>query len=59
MERVISTVTGAMAQIGYSEKDIFTMHLSLDEAIVNAHKHAHGNDRTKPVFVYSWISTEG
>src|SRR5271165_5237317 len=41
LARVIEVVTGAMAGAGYPAQEIYRVHLALEEAIVNAHKHGH------------------
>ncbi|MDC0273977.1 ATP-binding protein [Planctomycetaceae bacterium] len=46
-ERIIS----AMDANGFSEKDVFGMRLSLEEALVNAIKHGNGMDPNKEVHV--------
>ena len=46
---VIRTVTGRMTAAGFSERDIFGMHLALEEALVSAIKHGHHSDPTKIV----------
>lgn len=57
--RVIGLVTGAMTDAGYSENEIYRVHLSLEEAVVNAHKHGHGGDWCKPVAVRWHIGPDG
>jgi serine/threonine-protein kinase RsbW len=57
--RVIEAVAGTMAGAGYSEKEIYRVHLSLEEALVNAHKHGHEGDWEKPVSVRYYASAEG
>jgi serine/threonine-protein kinase RsbW len=51
MERVIADVLQEMRAAGYSERELFGMRLSLEEAIVNAIKHGHGSDPSKVVRV--------
>ena len=59
MPSVIDAVVGLMAaELGYSQKDIFGVHLMLEESIVNAIKHGHQNDPTKEVEVRYRISHE-
>jgi serine/threonine-protein kinase RsbW len=57
--RVIEVITGAMTGAGYPEKEIFRVHLALEEAIVNAHKHGHQGDWEKPVAIRYFMSVEG
>lgn len=44
-ERIISLAK----QLGYGEHDVFAIHLSVEEALVNAIKHGNGLDPTKKV----------
>jgi serine/threonine-protein kinase RsbW len=48
-----------MANYGYSEKVQFRVHLALEEAIVNAHKHGHQGNWSKSVVVRFSVSTDG
>jgi len=48
---VIQAVVEAMIAEGYSQKDVFGMRLSLEEALVNAVKHGHHYDPSKEVQV--------
>jgi serine/threonine-protein kinase RsbW len=57
--RVIEVITGAMAGANYPAKEISRVHLALEEAIVNAHKHGHEGDWSKPVTVRFYVSSEG
>jgi serine/threonine-protein kinase RsbW len=57
--RVIEVITGAMAGAGHPEKEIFRVHLALEEAIVNAHKHGHQGDWEKPITVCYYVSADG
>lgn len=50
---VIDTLIQEMQQQGFSEKEIFGMRLSLEEAIVNSIKHGHKYDHSKQVTVDS------
>ena len=58
MPSVIEVVLGLMADWGYPRKDIFGVHLMLEESIVNAINHGHQNDPTKQVEVRYQISQE-
>ena|ERR1022692_925459 len=58
MPSVIEAVVGLMADWGYPHKDIFAVHLMLEESIVNAIKHGHQNDPSKQVEVRYQISQE-
>ena len=57
--RVIQVVTGAMAGAGYPEKEVFRVHLALEEAIVNAQKHGHQGEWGTPIAVRYYVSAEG
>jgi serine/threonine-protein kinase RsbW len=49
MIHLIEAVIAKMASLGYSDKDIFGMRLTLEEALVNSVKHGHRYDPTKKV----------
>jgi serine/threonine-protein kinase RsbW len=51
MAAVNEEVLARMQEAGYSEKDIFSMRLALEEAIVNAIRHGNHDDPTKGVHV--------
>ncbi len=51
MIQFLDTLTTALAQLRYSEKDRFAVRLALEEAIVNAVKHGHRGDPSKQVRV--------
>jgi serine/threonine-protein kinase RsbW len=55
---VIEHVAAGMIALGYPSKDVFAVRLGLEEAVVNAIKHGHGNDPTKHVEVRSRVSPE-
>ncbi len=57
--RVIRNITGAMAGAGFPDEEIFRVRLALDEAVVNAHKHGHDGDWSKPVAIRYHVSEEG
>ncbi len=50
-ERAVEEVVAAMADAGYSARDLFAVRLALDEALANAIKHGHGGDPRKRVDV--------
>lgn len=58
MPTVIEAVVNLMTETGYPRKDIFGVHLMLEESIVNAIKHGHKNDSSKEVEVRYQISGE-
>jgi serine/threonine-protein kinase RsbW len=47
----LKDVTAALAGLGYSPHDQFSVHLALEEAIVNGLRHGNGGDPTKRVQV--------
>ena len=55
---VIETVAAAMAAEGYTDRDVFGMRLSLEEALVNAIKHGHHYDPSKQVRVRYQVGTQ-
>jgi serine/threonine-protein kinase RsbW len=57
--RVLETIAGAMTDAGFSDKEVYRVRLSLEEAIVNAHKHGHDGDWDRPVGVRYHVSQEG
>jgi serine/threonine-protein kinase RsbW len=48
-----------MSRYGYSETECFRVHLSLEEAIVNAHKHGNRRDWGKSITLRYHVSAEG
>ncbi len=58
MIRLLETLGAIMAQRRYSEADRFAVRLGLEEAIVNAVKHGHQGDRSRPVWVRYRIEPE-
>jgi serine/threonine-protein kinase RsbW len=59
MERILEAIPAEMANYGYSEKERFRVHLALEEAIVNAHKHGNQGDWNKSVTVRYHASADG
>jgi len=51
MAVVNDEILALMQQAGYSEKDLFSMRLAMEEAIVNAIKHGNSDDPAKAVQV--------
>jgi serine/threonine-protein kinase RsbW len=49
MRRTLNQIVGALVQHGYPARDQFKVRLALEDAVVNALKHAHRGDRTKVV----------
>jgi serine/threonine-protein kinase RsbW len=59
-EQVIHTITAtAMTSAGFSEADVLRLRLALDEALVNAHKHGHQGDWSKPIQVRYHVNENG
>src|SRR6266446_6757930 len=59
MQRIIKSIAAAMARAGFPEKEMFALHLALEEAIVNANKHGHQGDWTLPLAVRYHVSADG
>jgi serine/threonine-protein kinase RsbW len=58
MERVIEEVLDEMAAVGYGERDVFGVRLSLDEAITNGLKHGNRNQPGRTVEVTWRVDAE-
>jgi serine/threonine-protein kinase RsbW len=58
IECVLEEVVGRLNRAGFANKDVFGVRLALEEAIVNAVKHGHRGDYSKPVHVRFQVSTE-
>jgi serine/threonine-protein kinase RsbW len=59
-DQVIHTITTtAMTSAGFSEADVLRLRLALDEALVNAHKHGHQGDWSKPIQVRYLVNENG
>src|SRR5690348_4315998 len=59
LERFLETIPAAMANYGYSETEQFRVHLALEEAIVNAHKHGNQRDWSKSITVRYHVGADG
>ena len=44
---------------GHAEDELFRVHLALEEALVNAHRHGHGGDWATPVAVPYYVGAGG
>jgi serine/threonine-protein kinase RsbW len=55
---VLDTVTATMVGLCYPTQDVFGVRLALEEALVNAIKHGHQGDATKPVRVRYHIAED-
>ena len=51
---LLTDVIGAMEEVGYGARDTFAVRLALQEAVINAVKHGHGNDPRKRARI-SWV----
>ncbi|SFI39226.1 ATP-binding protein [Planctomicrobium piriforme] len=51
-------ILGMLETQGYSDRDVFGVKLSLEEALVNAIKHGNGMDPEKSVRVYCEVSSQ-
>jgi len=55
---VVRKILDRLKQFDWDENDIFAIHLSLEEALVNAIRHGNGYDPTKLVQVVCQLSLE-
>lgn len=55
---VLEELLGELASRGWSEHDIFHIHLATEEALVNAIKHGNRSDRSKTVHIRCQLSAE-
>src|SRR5947209_6722900 len=53
---VLQAILQPAQTAGFTSKELFGIRLAVEEAIVNAIKHAHKNDPTKQVRVYYHLS---
>jgi serine/threonine-protein kinase RsbW len=53
---LLTDVTGAMEEVGYGARDTFAVRLALQEAVINAVKHGHGNDPRKQARIWWAVS---
>ena len=51
---LLTDVIGAMEEVGYGARDTFAVGLALEEAVINAVKHGHGNDPRKQARI-GWV----
>jgi serine/threonine-protein kinase RsbW len=51
MQKGINRILAEMKALGYGERDIFGVRLSLEEAIVNSIRHGHRGDVSKSVLL--------
>lgn len=53
--RVMDEVLAKLEDLGWVSRDIFSIHLAMEEALVNAIKHGNRHDATKQVHVHCKI----
>ncbi len=56
--RIQDDIEDALKQHGFAEREIFSIKLALEEALVNAIKHGNQMDRTKKVFISYHVNPE-
>jgi serine/threonine-protein kinase RsbW len=49
VQTTLTAIVAALEEAGYSHREVFSVRLSLEEAMVNALKHGHRGDATKQV----------
>jgi serine/threonine-protein kinase RsbW len=68
VQAILGQVVAALETAGYSHREVFSVRLSLEEAMVNAIKHGHRGDPTKdvrirfqitPAFTLAEVEDEG
>ncbi len=59
MTRLLRAIADAMSAAGLSEDDIYALHLALQEAILNANKHGHQGNWSRPIQVHYFVSPAG
>ncbi len=57
-KRVLNEVVHRLESEGWLQKDIFGVHLAMEEALVNAVKHGNGYDETKNVEIICRMSAD-
>ncbi len=58
MEQVCREILAAAASSSFSEEDVFSIHLALEEAFINAVKHGNKNDLNKKISIDYIISDD-
>jgi len=56
---VLDITAAAMATAGFPEKQMLRLRLALEEAVVNAHKHGHQGDWSKPITLRYHVNENG
>lgn len=57
--RVIRAITDAMTAAGLSEDDIYSVRQGLQEGLLNANKHGHQGDWSRPIRIRYFVSPAG
>jgi serine/threonine-protein kinase RsbW len=57
IDPLMDRVASAMVTAGYASRDVFSVKLALEEAVVNAIKHGHQGDTRKQVRVSYFVSS--
>lgn len=58
VQQVVKELLAALAEYGFDEDSVFAIHLSLEEAFLNAVKHGNHGDADKTVSVQCLITPE-
>jgi len=54
---LLADVIRALERLGYGARDAFAVRLALEEAVINAVKHGHGNDPSKQARIWWAVTT--
>jgi serine/threonine-protein kinase RsbW len=57
-KKVLDEILGQLATHDWGQRDIFSVHLALEEALVNAIKHGNNCDTSKSVHVVCELTTD-
>lgn len=55
--QVLAEIVAELEKQGWSSKDIFSVQLAVEEALVNAIKHGNRSDHTKVISTRCWLSS--
>lgn len=55
--RVLGEIVAELQRQGWSDRDIFSVQLAVEEALVNAIKHGNRSDVSKSVVTRCWLSS--
>lgn len=59
MMQLIDAILSTMDQTGHAEQDRFRVRLAVEEAVVNANKHGHQGDWSRPITVDYHVNQNG